>query len=435
MQTGPEKTTSVPAFLLLAAMLFTAVSCGADTESSPAPEVTWFRLTPRPATLTSELAGRTVPYTVAEVRPRVGGIILERLFEEGSEVHEGEVLYRIDPSLYQAEYDRAAAALERARAGEASSALLAERYKTASRTNAVSRQDYDNATAAHARAAAQAAAAEAVLEAAAVDLRHTAVSAPVSGRIGWSSVTPGALVTGDQPDALATVQQLDPMYVDVAQSGAQLLRLRKALAAGRLKSGGPDAARVRLTLEDGSLYKDAQSEAVAGLLKFSEADVEQSTGVVTIRAIFPNPDGTLLPGMYVRAVVEEGVNEQALLVPKEAVSRNNRGQLTVFVLSPRDSGNGGGAPGTPPASAESPGRSANATVSASGLYDVRTVVLNADRMMGDHYLVAGGPAAGDMIVLRGKEKVRSGKPVKGAPDASSTGDRQARTSPLTPKKG
>jgi membrane fusion protein (multidrug efflux system) len=409
--------TSVTVFLFLAAALFTAVSCGgADTESSPAPEVTWFRLTPRPVTLSSELAGRTVPYTVAEVRPRAGGIILERLFEEGSEVREGDVLYRIDPSLYQAEYDRAAAALEQARAGEASAALLAARYKTAAGTNAVSRRDYDNAAAAHARASAQVAAAEAVLEAAAVDLRHTSVSAPVSGRIGWSSVTPGALVTRDQPEALATVQQIDPMYVDVAQSGAQLLRLRKALAAGRLKSGGAEAMRVQLTLEDGSLYKDAQGEPVAGLLKFSEVDVEQSTGVVTLRAIFPNPDGILLPGMYVRAVVEEGVNEQALLVPKEAVSRNNRGQLTVFVLSPKESGNVDTASAAPQTAADRTAQSANATVPASGLYNAHTVVLNADRVMGDRYLVAGGPAAGDMIVLRGKEKIRSGKPVKGRSD-------------------
>ncbi|MDR2669585.1 MAG: efflux RND transporter periplasmic adaptor subunit [Desulfovibrio sp.] len=426
MQTGPGKLTPAAAFLLLAAALFTAISCGgSDTETAPAPEVTWFRLTPRPATLTSELAGRTVPYTVAEVRPRVGGIILERLFEEGSEVREGDVLYRIEPSLYQAAYDRAAAALEQARAGEASAALLAARYKTAARTNAVSRQDYDNAAAAHARAVARTAAAEAVLEAAAVDLRRTAVSAPISGRTGWSSVTPGALVTGDQPDALTTVQQIDPMYVDVTQSGAELLRLRKALAAGRLKAGGPEAARVQLTLEDGSLYKNAQGEPVAGLLKFSEADVEQSTGVVTIRAIFPNPDGILLPGMYVRAVIEEGVNEQALLIPKEAVSRNNRGQLTVSVLSPGATANGGGSSGAAQTSSGSSGQSANATLPASGLYAVRTVVLNVNRIMGDHYLISGGPAAGDMIVLQGKEKIRSGKPVKGVPDPYRAGDKQA----------
>ncbi|MDR2123453.1 MAG: efflux RND transporter periplasmic adaptor subunit [Desulfovibrio sp.] len=422
MQSDPGKRTVVPVFLLSAVALLAAVSCGgADMESPPAPEVTWFRLTPRPAILTSELAGRTVPYTIAEVRPRIGGIILERLFEEGSEVGEGDVLYRIDPSLYQAEYDRAAATLEQARAGEAAAALLAARYKTAARTNAVSRQDYDNAAAAHARAVARAAAAEAVLETASVDLRHTAVSAPVSGRIGWSSVTPGALVTRDQPDALATVQQVDPMYVDVAQSGAQLLRLRKALAAGRLKSGGPDAARVLLTLEDGSPYTNAQGEPVAGLLKFAEADLEQSTGVVTFRAVFPNPDGILLPGMYVRAVVEEGVNEQALLIPKEAVSRNNRGQLTVFVLSPAEARNGGGASDAQCALPGSSGQSANATLPSSGLYDVRTVVLNVNRSMGDHYFVTGGPAAGDRIVLRGKEKIRSGIPVKGVQDSGSPG--------------
>jgi membrane fusion protein (multidrug efflux system) len=383
---------------VLGAVLLAAASCDRTTGENPLPaEVTYFRLTPGQATLTCELAGRTVPYTVAEVRPRVGGIILERLFEEGSDVREGDVLYRIDPSLYQAEYDRAAAALEKARAGEASAALLAGRYKAASRTNAVSRQDYDNAAAAHARAAAQASAAEAELEAAAIDLRHTEVTSPISGRIGGSSVTPGALVTRDQPAALATVRQIDPMYVDVAQSSAELLRLRKALARGRIESGGPEAMRVRLLAEDGSLYRtpgtNPPGEPVSGLLKFSEVTVEQDTGVVTIRALFPNPDGALLPGMYVRAVIEEGVDNQALLVPKEAVSRNNRGQSVVFVLSPKESG--------PP-----------------DLYDVRTVVLNADRIMGDHYLVAGGPAAGDLIVLKGKEKIRSGKPVKGAPDRS-----------------
>jgi membrane fusion protein (multidrug efflux system) len=403
----------------LAAALFAAASCGgADEESTAAAEVTWFRLTPKPAVLRAELTGRTVPCTVAEVRPRVGGIILERLFEEGSDVREGDVLYRIDPAPYQAEYDRAAAALAQARAGEATAALLAGRYRTAAKTNAVSRQDYDNAAAAKAKAAAKAASAEAVLETAAVDLRHTAVDAPISGRIGGSSVTPGALVTRDQPAALSIVQQLDPMYVDVAQSSAELLRLRKSLAGGRLKSGGPEAMRVQLTLEDGSIYRNSQGEPVAGLLKFSEVTVEQSTGVVNLRAVFPNPDGILLPGMYVRAVIEEGLNEQALLIPKEAVSRNNRGQSVVFVLAPRESGSAGGASGAPQPSSVRSGESA---VPAVDLYDVRSVVLNVDRFMDGHYLVAGGPAAGDMIVVKGREKIRSGKPVKGIPDPDYNG--------------
>ncbi|MDR1947436.1 MAG: efflux RND transporter periplasmic adaptor subunit [Desulfovibrio sp.] len=390
------KAGGIPAILALGAALLASAACDkADTEDSAAAEVTYFSLTPRPATLTSELAGRTVPYMVAEVRPRVGGIILERRFVEGSDVREGDVLYQIDPSLYQAEYDRAVAALEQARATENSAALLAGRYREATRTHAVSRQDLDNAAAAHARAVARTAAAEAELEAAAIDLRHTAVTSPISGRIGWSSVTPGALVTGDQPDALATVQQLDPIYVDVAQSSAELLRLRKALASGLLTSGGPDATRVLLTLEDSSLYRNARSdppgEPVAGLLKFSEVTVEESTGVVTIRAVFPNPDGVLLPGMYVRAVIEEGVNDKALLIPKASVTRNNRGQPTVYILSRRESG-------------------------SPDLYDVRTVVPVVDRVMGDHYLVTAGPAAGDLIVLKGTALIRSGKPVKGVPD-------------------
>ncbi|MDR1489738.1 MAG: efflux RND transporter periplasmic adaptor subunit [Desulfovibrio sp.] len=389
------------AFALCLALLFSAACDKVEQTDQSLPEVTFIVAQAQNVTLTSELPGRTSACLVAEVRPQVSGIILQRLFVEGSEVKRGDVLYQIDPSLYQAAYDNAKAGLEKARANQQAADLLAGRYSEVVQVNAVSRQDYDNALAAQAQAGAELKAAQAALEAAAINLQYTRVTAPISGRIGRSSVTPGALVTQNQPIPLAVIQKLDPMYVDVSQSSEKLLRLKKDYASGRLKSGGADGTRVALRLEDGSLYQSAASEKrgeetpkpIYGLLKFSEVNVEQSTGTVTIRAVFPNPEGVLLPGMYVRAVLEEGIQENAILLPREAIVRNNRGQPVVRLLTK------------------------NSTLeNEQDIYNVNSVILGATRAIGDRWLIPHGVKAGDLVLFEEKSKILSGKPVKGAAD-------------------
>jgi membrane fusion protein (multidrug efflux system) len=391
-----------------------AAGCG-ETEQlhQNLASVTYLRVDTSTVTLSTELSGRTTPFTISEVRPQVSGIIQERLFVEGSDVTQGQVLYQIDPALYQAAFDNAKATLEKAEANEKAAGLLAGRYEKVVKVNAVSKQEYDNAVAAWGQAKAEVSAARAALDTAAINLNYTRVTSPVSGRIGRSSITPGALVTQNQPDPLATVQQLDPMYVDVTQSSSELLRLKRAYESGQLKSSGEDALRATLLLEDGTPYmtrapkKDPatgqtllneggqplyEMAPVAGLLKFSEVTVEQSTGVVTIRAVFPNPDNTLLPGMYVRAILEEGVKEDAVLIPQKAVVRNNRGLPTVKLLSK------------------------NATLeNTPGVYNVNTVVLEIDRPMGQDWLVGGGLKKGDLLLIDGIQKVQAGKPVLAEP--------------------
>ncbi|MDR2800476.1 MAG: efflux RND transporter periplasmic adaptor subunit, partial [Desulfovibrio sp.] len=360
------------ALALCPALLFSAACDKGEQKAQSLPEVTYMVAQAQNVTLSSELPGRTSACLVAEVRPQVSGIILQRLFTEGSEVKRGDVLYQIDPALYQAAYDNAMAGLEKARANRQAADLLTSRYSEVVQVNAVSRQDYDNALAAQAQAGAELMAAQAALEAAAINLQYTRVTAPISGRIGISSVTPGALVTQNQPVPLAVIQKLDPMYVDVTQSSEKLLLLKKDYASGRLKSGGTDGARVALRLEDGNLYQGAVSEKggeaapkpVWGLLKFSEVNVEQSTGTVTIRAVFPNPGGVLLPGMYVRAVLEEGIQENAILLPREAIVRNNRGQPVVRLLTENSTLEGG-----------------------QDMYNVNSVVLGAIRAIGDRWLI------------------------------------------------
>ena len=378
------------------------------------PVVTYLQLNPQSVTLTSELSGRTSAFTVSEVRPQVSGIILERLFVEGSDVKQGDVLYQIDPALYQAAYDNAKATLMKAEANAVAAKLLAERYQQVVKVNAVSKQEYDNAVASYGQAEAEVAAARAALDTASINLAYTKVTAPVSGRIGRSTITPGALVTQNQASPLATVQQLDPVYVDVTQSSTELLRLRRAFASGTLKFRGEEALRATLKLEDGTTYmqrvpkKDPASGAemkdsagnviyelqpVVGMLKFSEVTVEQSTGVVTIRAVFPNPEGLLLPGMYVRAVLEEGVNENAFLVPQKTVIRNNRGQAVAQLLTK------------------------NATIQdQQGVYNVQSTILEIDRAIGNNWLVNGGVKAGDLVVVDGLQKIRPGATARGVPD-------------------
>lgn len=341
-------------------------------------EVGVVEIRPEPLTLTTELPGRTRAHLVAEVRPQVGGIIEQRLFREGAEVGAGELLYRIDPASFQAAYDSAKAALAKAQADIRSVQLKAERYKDLVRIKAVSDQDYDDARAALAQAQAEVEAQKAALETARINLDYTQVRAPIAGRIGRSSVTPGALVTADQTTALATIQQLDPVYVDVQRSSTEWLELQQALKSGRLSHPGADGSvAVRLKLEDGSDYPQT------GRLLFSEVTVDAGTGAITLRAEFPNPDQRLLPGMYVRAVLEEGIAQQALLVPQRAVSRDARGKASALV------------------------------VNADGKAERRDLV--TERAVGDRWLVTTGIAAGERVIVDNLQKVKAGALVKPVP--------------------
>ncbi len=346
------------------------------------PEVGVIVIQPQRVALTTELAGRTSAHLIAEVRPQVGGIIKNRLFTEGSDVKADDVLYQIDPATYQAAYDSAKAALARAEGNLIPARLRAERYKDLVKIDAVSQQDYDDTNAALKQAAADVEAAKAALEAAQINLAYTRITAPISGRIGRSSVTDGALVTASQPAALATIQQLSTMYVDVTQSSAELLRLKQNLASGLLKSDGAAQTRVKLLLEDGSTYP------VAGTLKFSEVTVDQSTGSITLRAVFPNPKQILLPGMFVRAVIEEGISEQGILVPQRGVTRNPAGNAMVMVVGEEEK--------------------------------VEPRVIKVVRTVGENWLVSEGLKAGDRVILEGLQRARPGTPVKTVPFGGNT---------------
>ena len=358
-------------------LIFTA--CGKQSAAVPKvpaviPEVGIVIVQPQRVVLTSELAGRTSAHLIAEVRPQVSGIIQKRLFTEGSDVKAGEVLYQIDPATYQAAYDSAKASLARAEANVVPAKLKAERYKELVKINAVSKQDYDDISAALKLAEADIDAAKAAVETARINLAYTKVTAPISGRIGRSTVTDGALVTSGQPAALSTIQQLSSMYVDVTQSSADLLRLKQNLASGLLKSNGAAQAKVKLLLEDGSVYPSP------GILKFSEVTVDQSTGSITLRAVFPNPNNVLLPGMFVRAIVEEGLNEHAILVPQRGISRNPAGEATVMVVGNEEK--------------------------------VEPKIIKVARTVGDNWLVSEGLKPGDRVIVEGIQKARPGTQVK-----------------------
>ncbi len=349
----------------------------AQAPQNAAVEVGVVEVKPRRVALTTELSGRTSPYLIAEVRPQVSGIIQKRQFEEGGDVKAGQSLYQIDPATYQAAYDSAKAALAKSEASLISTRLRAERYKELVAIKAVSQQDYDDAVAAQKQGEADVLANKAAVETARINLEYTKVVSPIGGRIGKSAVTPGALVTANQGTAMTTVQQLDPIYVDVTQSSTQLLRLKREFESGRLKVSAGGNARVGLLLEDGTLYPQM------GELKFSDVTVDQSTGAITLRAVFPNPKKLLLPGMYVRAVLEEGVDENAVLVPQEGVSRDHKGDAVAMV------------------------------VGADGKVESRTLLTN--RAMGNMWLVDSGLRAGDKVIVEGLQKIRPGAPVKPVP--------------------
>lgn len=345
------------------------------TAPPPPPRVGVVTLKSEPIPLTSELPGRVAAFRNAEVRPQVGGIVQKRLFTEGEQVKAQQPLYQIDPGLFQAEYDRSNAALARARAQLRTAALLIQRYRPLAESRAISRQVYDDAVAAHQQAVADVQSAEAQLETARINLVYTRVLSPIDGIIGRSLVTEGALVTAQQAEAVAAVQQIDPIYVDVTQSSVQLLRLRNALESGAVaQADGPQSAGVTLTLEDGSRY------AHGGKLQFSEITVDRSTGSVVLRAVFPNPERKLLPGMFVRARLLEGMAAQGgLLVPQRGITRNPRGEATALV------------------------------VNEAGKVELRE--LTTERAMGDSWLVSTGLAAGDRVIVEGVQQVRPGAQV------------------------
>jgi len=374
--------------LLLGICLLSA--CGQNKGAQPAagePEVTVVTITPQTITLTTELPGRTSAHVISEVRPQVGGIIQKRLFVEGREVKAGEVLYQIDPATYQAAYDSAKATLAQAEANALPAKLKAERYANLVKVNGVSKQDNDDAQAANMQSQAAVLAAKAALETARINLSYTRVTSPISGRIGKSSVTPGALVTASQATALATVQQTDPIYVDVTQSSAEVMRLKRELDSGRLKKSADGGARVRLFMEDGTPYPQE------GTLQFADITVDQTTGAVNVRVVFPNHGHDLLPGLYVRAVLSEGTDAAALLVPQPAVSRDTKGNASVMV------------------------------VKADGTVEARPLELS--RVLGDKWLVNSGLAAGERVIVDGLQKVRPGAKVKAVEAAAPTADGQA----------
>jgi membrane fusion protein (multidrug efflux system) len=343
-------------------------------------EVGVITVTPAAVPLSLELPGRVSAFRVAEVRARVNGIVLKRHFTEGADVKAGQALFSIDAAPYRAALSSARAQLARAEANLASARLQAQRYGELVDANAVSKQDYDNALAAQKVDEAEVAAAEAAIEAATINLGYTSVGAPVSGRIGRSAVTEGAYVQSAQATLLATIQQLDPVYVDIAQSTVELLRLERALESGQLHRTGAKEAQVALLLEDGSAYR------APGVLQFSDVTVDASTGSVILRALFPNPKAELLPGMFVRARLDEAVDPQALLVPQLAVTRGPTGEATTLV------------------------------VDESGKAELRAI--KADRAVGNSWLVSSGLHAGEQVIVSGLQKVRPGVPVKASPAAA-----------------
>jgi membrane fusion protein (multidrug efflux system) len=342
--------------------------------SSTPPEVTVVTVHRGTVPIATELPGRTSAYLVAQVRARVDGIVLKREFKEGGEVKAGQRLYQIDPAPYVAALNSATASLQKAEANLASTTAQAERYKVLVGANAVSKQDYDNAVAAQAQAAADVGTGKAAVAMAQINLGYTNVMSPITGRSGLSLVTEGAYVQASAATLMTTIQQIDPVYVDLTQSSVEGLRLRRDLASGQLKLNGPDQAKVTLTLEDGTEYP------ATGSLQFTDITVDQGTGSVTVRAIFPNPHSVLLPGMFVRARIEEGVNENAFLVPQVGVTHDPKGQATALVVGPDNK------------------------------VAVRTLQLIGTR--GDQWIVEGGLADGDRVIVAGVQKAQPGAVVE-----------------------
>lgn len=359
----------------------------ATAPAAPAVEVSVDVVTPQKVVYTTELAGRTSAFQIAEVRPQVSGIIQKRLFEEGKDVKAGDTLYQIDPATYKANLDSAKANLARAEANVAPARLKMQRFKDLTHISAVSKQEYDDAEAAYKQALADVGVNKAAVENARIRLDYTKVTSPISGRTGRSMVTPGALVTENQASPLTTVQQLDPVYVDVTQSSTEVLRLKRSLESGMLQRADEGHAVVRLLLEDGSEYQHS------GTLQFTDVSVDESTGMVTLRAIFPNPQHDLMPGMYVRAILREGVDEQAILLPQRALVRDAKGNPTTYVVNDENK--------------------------------VEVRPLKVGRTQGNTWVVLDGLKAGDKVIVEGLQKIRPGTPVR----IAATPDTQAAPAP------
>ena len=357
-----------------AAILLAA--CGPKQSAPPqqTPEVGVVTVQPTTVPVVTELPGRTSAFLVAQVRARVDGIVLRREFTEGGQVKAGQRLYKIDPAPYIAALNNAKASLAKAQANLASTTAQASRFKVLVAANAVSKQDYDNAVAAQGQAAADVAAGKAAVETAQINLGYTDVTSPVTGQVGVSQVTPGAYVQASAATLLATVQQLDPVYVDLTQSSLDGLKLRREIQEGRLKTNGPDAAKVSLILEDGRTYSEK------GKLQFTDVTVDQGTGSVTVRAIFQNKDKVLLPGMFVRAKIEEGVNENALVVPQVGITHDQKGQPTALVVGEDN-------------------KVALRQLVTSGTY-------------GSNWVVENGLKPGDRVIVQGTDKAKPGMQVK-----------------------
>ena len=349
---------ALPAFCL--ALSFALTACGQPAQPKMPPAMVGVTVIKEsPVTLTTELPGRTSPFAVSEIRPQVSGIILKRLFVEGSTVKKGDPLYQIDPAPYQAALDNALATL-------ASTKVKAERYQRLQAENAIAPQDVDDARAAYLQAKANA-------DTARINLNYTRITAPIGGRISASTVTEGALVTAQQATALTTISTLDPIYVDVDQSSAELVALRRAVQAGAVNQSGPLIAKVTLKLDDGSTYP------LEGKLQFTDVTVDPSTGAVRLRAIFPNPDGLLLPGLYVRATINQGVDPHGILAPQQGISHNEKGQPTALVVDDKNI--------------------------------ARLRVLKTGRAVGGDWQVLDGLKPGDRMIVEGLQKVQPDMPV------------------------
>lgn len=366
--------------------------------SQPVPDVSYLTVSTQRVELTTELSGRTSAVEVAEVRPQVTGIIQKRLFTEGNEVAENQQLYQIDPAVYEAALAEAKAALLRAEANYNVARLTADRNSSAVKVNAVSKQEYDNAIALRDQARAEVVSAKATVDTASINIRYTKVNAPIAGHIGISTVTPGALVTANQQQPLATIQRLDQMNVDVSQSSAVVLRLKRSLMEGKLQSAGKGGAVVTLKLEDGTDYD------VPGVLELADVTVDTGTGAITLRARFDNPlreitpgkkERLLFPGMFVRAILREAVDEHAVMIPQVAVGRDTMGRATVYCL--KDDGT------------------------------VAEEIIQIERTIGQEYLVTSGLNVGDKVIVDGRVKVQPGVKAKGTPYVPAKADEAAET--------
>jgi membrane fusion protein (multidrug efflux system) len=371
-----------PSLLIASAVAATVLAGCGKPASRPAttPEAGYVVIRAQPQPLTTELPGRTSPLAISEVRPQVNGIILERLFTEGSTVKKGQSLYHIDPAPYRAAVSQARAQLANVQANLATVKLKAQRYADLVKIKAVSQQDYDDAQAAALQGEAAVQQAQAALETAEINLGYTDIKAPISGRIGVSTITQGALATAGQTTALTTIQTLDPIYVDVTQSSAELLRLERDIRSGLAQKDAPLTARVKLMLEDGSTYP------LEGKLQFTDVTVDPSSGAVTIRAVFPNPQGTLLPGMFVRAQITEAVAPDAILVPQQGVTRDPKGVATVLVVNGQNKA------------------------------ELRPIEIG--QAVGANWLVTKGLKPGERVIVEGLQRIQAGASVRPVPAGS-----------------